>query len=79
MVGPAEQAAEILASRGVEVTLWDVRCCVPADETMIADAARHCVVVTIEDLCVHPGGGKCFGGLGNAQVHYEGGRVRFPP
>ena len=49
MVGPAEQAAEILASRGVEVTLWDVRCCVPADETMIADAARHCVVVTIED------------------------------
>ena len=49
MVGPAEQAAGILASRGVEVTLWDVRCCVPADETMIADAARHCVVVTIED------------------------------
>ena len=49
MVGAAEQAVEILASRGVEVTLWDVRCCVPADETMIADAARHCVVVTIED------------------------------
>ena len=49
MVGAAEQAAEILASRGVEITLWDVRCCVPADETMIADAARHCVVVTIED------------------------------
>ena len=49
MVGAAEQAVEILASRGVEITLWDVRCCVPADETMIADAARHCVVVTIED------------------------------
>lgn len=49
MVAAAEQAVEILASRGIEVTLWDVRCCVPADETMIADAARHCVVVTIED------------------------------
>ncbi len=49
MVGAAEQAAEILASRGVDITLWDVRCCVPADPIMIADAARHCVVVTIED------------------------------
>ena len=49
MVAAAEQAVEILASRGVEITLWDVRCCVPADETMIVDAARHCVVVTIED------------------------------
>ena len=49
MVGAADQAAEILASRGIEVTLWDVRCCVPADEMMIADASRHCVVVTIED------------------------------
>ncbi len=49
MVGAADQAAEILASRGVDITLWDVRCCVPADPIMIADAARHCVVVTIED------------------------------
>jgi 1-deoxy-D-xylulose-5-phosphate synthase len=49
MVGAADQAAEILASRGIEVTLWDVRCCVPADEMMIADASKHCVVVTIED------------------------------
>ena len=49
MVGAADQAAEILTSRGVDITLWDVRCCVPADPIMIADAARHCVVVTIED------------------------------
>lgn len=49
MVGAADQAAEILASRGIEITLWDVRCCVPADATMIADASKHCVVVTIED------------------------------
>ena len=49
MVGAADQAAEILASRGIEITLWDVRSCVPADEMMISDASKHCVVVTIED------------------------------
>lgn len=49
MVGAAEHAAELLATRGIEISLWDVRCCVPADPEMIADAARHGVVVTIED------------------------------
>ena len=49
MVGNAEKAAEQLAATGVEVTLWDVRCCVPLDPAMIADAARHEVIVTVED------------------------------
>jgi 1-deoxy-D-xylulose-5-phosphate synthase len=49
MVAAAESAVDALASRGIEITLYDVRSCVPADELMIADAARHCVVVTIED------------------------------
>ena len=31
------------------MTLWDVRCCAPLDPAMIADAARHGVVVTVED------------------------------
>ena len=34
---------------GIEATVWDVRCCAPLDPSMIADAASHCVVVTLED------------------------------
>jgi 1-deoxy-D-xylulose-5-phosphate synthase len=29
--------------------VWDVRSCAPLDEEMLADAARHRSVVTIED------------------------------
>ena len=46
MVETAERAAATLGRR---VTLWDVRSCAPLDEEMIADAARHGGVVTIED------------------------------
>jgi len=46
MVETAERAA---ATLGPRVTLWDVRSCAPLDEEMIADAARHGGVVTIED------------------------------
>jgi 1-deoxy-D-xylulose-5-phosphate synthase len=49
MVGAAGRAADKLADRGVAVTLWDVRCCAPLDEDMLADAARHHRVVTVED------------------------------
>jgi 1-deoxy-D-xylulose-5-phosphate synthase len=49
MVPTAQKAAERLAEQGVEVTLWDVRCCAPLDPTMIADAARHGAVLTAED------------------------------
>ena len=49
MVDAAEKAVDILKQRGIEITLWDVRCCVPADLQMISDASKHCVVVTIED------------------------------
>lgn len=49
MVDAAEKAVDILKERGIEITLWDVRCCVPADLQMISDASKHCVVVTIED------------------------------
>ena len=49
MVGAADKAADALRSGGIEVTLWDVRSCVPLDPTMIADAAGHRAVVTIED------------------------------
>ena len=49
MVGAAERAAAELAADGIEVTLWDPRIVKPFDEAMVADAARHAVVVTVED------------------------------
>ena len=49
LVAAAERAAATLAESGISVTLWDVRSCAPLDPAMIADAARHRAVVTIED------------------------------
>jgi 1-deoxy-D-xylulose-5-phosphate synthase len=49
MVAAALKAADVLAERGVEVTVWDVRSCAPLDPTMCADAAKHERVITIED------------------------------
>ena len=49
MVEAAQKAALRLAERGRPVTVWDVRCCAPLDEDMLADAASHRAVVTIED------------------------------
>ena len=45
----AEEAATILAADGVRATIWDVRVVKPLDPAMVADAARHRLVVTIED------------------------------
>jgi 1-deoxy-D-xylulose-5-phosphate synthase len=49
MVGAAEKAAEALDAAGISVTIWDVRSCAPLDPAMIADAAAHHAVVTVED------------------------------
>ena len=49
MVGAAEKAVAALAQSGIAATLWDVRSCVPADDTMIRDAADHRRVITLED------------------------------
>ncbi|MFK8024519.1 MAG: 1-deoxy-D-xylulose-5-phosphate synthase, partial [Ilumatobacter sp.] len=50
MLETAEEAAGKLAASGqADVTVWDARCCAPLDPEMIADAARHRAVVTIED------------------------------
>jgi 1-deoxy-D-xylulose-5-phosphate synthase len=49
MLGPAQAAAAALAAEGVEATVWDVRVVKPLDPEMLADAARHPVVVTVED------------------------------
>jgi 1-deoxy-D-xylulose-5-phosphate synthase len=49
MVEPAEEAAAVLADAGIEATVWDPRVVKPLDPAMIADAASHPLVVTVED------------------------------
>ena len=49
MVIDATKAAEVLAASGVQVTVWDARSVAPIDPQVIADAARHHTVVTVED------------------------------
>ncbi len=49
MLDAAEEAARLLATHGVVPTIWDVRVVKPLDEAMIADAAGHALVVTVED------------------------------
>jgi 1-deoxy-D-xylulose-5-phosphate synthase len=62
MVEAAEGAAEILAeSHGVSATVWDPRVVKPLDVEMLADAARHSLVVTVED-------GIVVGGIGSQMV-----------
>jgi 1-deoxy-D-xylulose-5-phosphate synthase len=48
LLAAAQAAAEALAADGIEATVWDVRV-VPLDPDMLADAARHPVVLTAED------------------------------
>jgi 1-deoxy-D-xylulose-5-phosphate synthase len=49
MLDAAEGAADELAAEGVAASVWDVRCVKPLDPAMLADAARHRLVITIED------------------------------
>jgi 1-deoxy-D-xylulose-5-phosphate synthase len=49
MLEACEAAASALAADGVDVTVWDVRVVSPPDPEMLADAARHRLVVTVED------------------------------
>ncbi|MFP5327096.1 MAG: transketolase C-terminal domain-containing protein, partial [Acidimicrobiia bacterium] len=54
----AEQAAEKLAAEGHSVTVWDPRVVKPLDPEMLADAARHALVVTVEDGVREGGAGS---------------------
>lgn len=57
LLADARSAADRLAADGIGVTLWDPRIVQPPDPEMIDDAARHEVVVTIEDGLVEGGVG----------------------
>ncbi|HUC35613.1 MAG TPA: 1-deoxy-D-xylulose-5-phosphate synthase [Acidimicrobiales bacterium] len=49
LVEAAEEAAAKLAAEGIEATVWDVRVVSPPDPEMLADAAGHDLVLTVED------------------------------
>jgi 1-deoxy-D-xylulose-5-phosphate synthase len=49
MLAAAREAADRLAESGTEVTVWDPRVVKPLDGEMLHDAARHDLVITIED------------------------------
>ena len=63
MLANAQEAAELLEADGVSTTVWDVRSVKPLDEEMLADAAGHRVVVTVED-------GWREGGAGSSIAHH---------
>ena len=59
LVDAAERAAELLRrDKGIAATVWDVRCVKPLDPLMIADAASHRVVLTVEDGVREGGAGS---------------------
>ncbi|MEN9801676.1 MAG: 1-deoxy-D-xylulose-5-phosphate synthase [Actinomycetota bacterium] len=49
MVAASLTAADRLAERGIEASIWDVRACTPLDVDMIREASRHERVIAIED------------------------------
>jgi len=63
----AEKAADAVADDGIAATVWDVRSCAPLDPAMIADAAGHDRVITVEDG-VRDGG---IGMMAADQIHAQ--------
>ncbi|HMK99997.1 MAG TPA: 1-deoxy-D-xylulose-5-phosphate synthase [Acidimicrobiales bacterium] len=59
MLEAGEEAAGKLDGEGIDTTVWDVRVVSPPDAAMLADAARHGLVVTVEDG-VRAGGAGAF-------------------
>ena len=58
MVGQAKEAAELLAARGIEARVVDMRWVKPLDEQAIADAAATGLVVTAEEGVIAGGAGE---------------------
>jgi len=53
-------AADALAERGVSASVWDPRIVTPVDPALVAHAARHRLVVTVEDGLRQGGAGDGF-------------------
>ena len=58
MLGTCLEAAELLEAEGVAATVWDPRVVKPLDPALVADAAEHPLVVTVEDGLVDGGAGS---------------------
>ena len=71
-VGACLGAADELAAEGIDATVWDVRVVSPPDVAMLADAARHRLVVTAEDGVRHGGAGAFLIDAMSAQVESAG-------
>jgi len=56
-VGACLSAADELAAEGIDATVWDTRVVSPPDVALLEDAARHRLVVTVEDGVRHGGAG----------------------
>ncbi len=78
MLDAAREAADALAADGIETTVWDVRV-VPLDPEMLADAATHPVVITIEDGVGEGGVGSMIANALPAKVRVLGTPVAFIP
>ncbi|MCL2332233.1 MAG: 1-deoxy-D-xylulose-5-phosphate synthase [Actinomycetia bacterium] len=64
LLGRATQVAELLAARGVEASLWDMRWVKPIDEEVVrAEALSGKLLVTIEENTIR-------GGFGSAVAEY---------
>lgn len=59
MVFPSLQAAKLLSSEGIEVSVYDMHTLKPLDQEAVEEAAQTGLIVTVEEHCVH-------GGLGSA-------------
>jgi 1-deoxy-D-xylulose-5-phosphate synthase len=87
MLGPALKAADILSTSGIDATVWDVRAVRPLDAEMLDDAARHRLVVTVEDGVAQGGAGSAMadeimtrqGSSQTARVEVLGVPVQFVP
>jgi 1-deoxy-D-xylulose-5-phosphate synthase len=58
LVDACEDAAERLADRGIDASVWDVRVASPLDDVMLDDAFDHRLVVTAEDGIIDGGVGS---------------------
>ncbi|NNE75441.1 MAG: 1-deoxy-D-xylulose-5-phosphate synthase, partial [Acidimicrobiales bacterium] len=60
MLQPCLEAAALLAADGIEATVWDPRVVTPIDPAMLANAAEHQLVVSVEDGIRQGGAGTGF-------------------
>jgi 1-deoxy-D-xylulose-5-phosphate synthase len=74
LVASCLAAAEELAAEGIAATVWDVRVVSPPDPAMLADAARHALVVTAEDGVRHGGAGAFIVDAMEASTEWRGQR-----